>query len=688
MASREIFWNMATADELMLYLLAVVALALFGYGIYLHLRRIRGGQPVPFDRSGMGRRFFRAVATVAANRTVIAGHRLAGAMHLFIMWGMILLFIGTVIVAVEYDLFHKLLGIAPAILQGGFYLGFELVLDIAGALLVVGLILALLRRYGLNRPQLRRRRVDLAVPVWLLAIALTGFVVEGLRLAAAGEELGYGAGWSPVGMAVAALVNQADPATLAAWHRFFWWLHGILALAGIALIPFVPKLMHLLSAGANLLFEDLRPRGRLEPLDVEGAFERDESLGYARITDLNRKDRLDLASCTECGRCEMNCPAALSGKVLSPRAIVTGLRDQLNAETPAFARPPEGRPILEAGISADAIGVCTTCMACVEACPACIDPLSKILEIRRNQVMIEDRFPDTHAEVFMGMEKRSNPWNEHPTARLDWARGLDVPIMAELAQTGRTVEYLLWVGCAAAFDPRNQKIARALVQILKTAGVDFAVLGEEERCTGDPARRMGHEYLFALQAESNVAILAGYRFNRILTLCPHCYNTFKKDYPDFGGNYPVVHHSELIQELINKGRISLSQPVPATVAFHDPCYLGRHNRIFDAPREVLANIPGLRTVEMERCREMAMCCGGGGGMTWVEEAADQRVNDQRLAQAEAAIKGGAGNGEKRVVTACPFCMTMLEDGLAARQTEIKDRDIAELTAQAMGLSPK
>ncbi len=685
MARREIFWNMATADELMLYFLAVVALALFGYGIYCHLRRILKGQPVVFDRSGMAGRISRAIGTVAANRTVIAGHWLAGAMHLFIMWGMVLLFVGTVIVAIEYDLFHKILGIAPALLQGGFYLGFELVLDIAGALLVIGLILALIRRYGLNRPQLQRRLVDLAVPVWLLAIALTGFVVEGLRLAAAGEELGYGAGWSPVGMAAAALVKQAGPETLSAWHKFFWWLHGILALAGIALIPFVPKLMHLLAAGVNLLFEDLRPRGRLAPLDVEGAFERDESLGYAHIADLNRKDRLDLASCTECGRCEMNCPAALSGKRLSPREIVTGLRDQLNGETPAFAPPPESRPILESGISADAIGVCTTCMACVEACPACIDPLSKILEIRRNQVMIEDAFPDTHAEVFMGVEKRGNPWNEHPTARLDWARGLDVPVMAEL---GRSVEYLFWVGCAAAFDPRNQQIARALVKILQAAGVDFAVLGEEERCTGDPARRMGHEYLFALQAESNVKTLAGYRFNRILTLCPHCFNTFKKDYPDFGGNYEVVHHSELIRELLHQGRISLSEPVAATVAFHDPCYLGRHNRIFDAPRQVLAKIPGLRTVEMERCREMAMCCGGGGGMTWFEEAAGQRVNDQRLAQAEAAIDRLGNHGEKRVATACPFCMTMLEDGVAARQTELKNRDIAELTAQAMGMSPR
>ena len=692
MATREIFWNISSSDEIFLYVLAFFVVALFVYGVYLHVRRILKGRPVPLDRSGMARRIAGAVATIATNRTVVRRHPLAGVMHLGIFWGMVLLFIGTVIVAVEYDILHKIIGMDHAILQGSFYLWFELVLDIAGLLLVVGLVIGLIRRYALKRPQLKWQAVDLLLPVWLLLIAVTGFAVEGLRIAAVGAELGYSPSWSPVGMVAAGMIGPAGTGAATTLHGIVWWLHGILALAGIAILPFVPKVMHLLTAGVNILFQDLRPQGRLETLDVEGAFERDESLGYDVIADLNRKDLLDVASCTECGRCEMNCPAAISGKVLSPREIILGLRVQVNAENPAFAAPLEGQRILESSdsrISAEAIQVCTTCMACVESCPALIDPLSKILEIRRNEVMIQDAFPETYADVFNGMEKRGNPWNEHPTARLEWARGLDVPVMADAAEEGKAVEYLFWVGCSAAFDPRNQKIARAMVKILQTAGIKFAVLGEEERCTGDPARRMGHEYLFAMQAESNVELLNEYKFGKILTLCPHCFNTFKKEYPDFGGNYEVVHHTELIRDLVAQGRITLSERVEATVAFHDSCYLGRHNRIFEAPREVLAKIDGLKTAEMDRTREMAMCCGGGGGLTWYEEETDQRVNDRRLASAEAAVNGhGQGDdGRKFVATACPFCMTMLEDGLAARETDLQDRDIAELTAQAMGLKP-
>ena len=418
----------------------------------------------------------------------------------------------------------------------------------------------------------------------------------------------------------------------------------------------------------------------MAPLDVEGAFERDEVLGYETLGDLTRKDLLDVAACTECGRREMNCPAAISGKVLSPREVLLGLRRQLNSEQPLLGLSrPDPRRILEIEISSQAVEQCTTCMACVESCPALIDPLSKILELRRNQVMIQDMYPDTHADVFAGIEKRSNPWNEHPTMRLEWAKGLEVPVMAEVAAIGGGVEYLFWIGCAAAFDPRNAKIARSMVLILQAAGVDFAVLGEEERCTGDPARRMGHEYLFSMQAEMNVELLAGYDFKQLLTICPHCYNSFTKDYPDFGGHYTVVHHTQLIRDLITDGRLRLTRPVDAVATVHDySCYLGRHNRIFEAPREILAKISGIRTVEMERNREMAMCCGAGGGMTWVEEETGQRVE-----QADKAVRNAGSDKPGLIATACPFCMTMIEDGLAARETRLVDKDIAELVVEAM-----
>jgi len=683
MATREILWNISKVGEVALYLLAAVSLAICAWGIYRHVRRILEGKTVQFSSAGMASRIGRALSTVLSNRTVLKRHKLGGAMHLLVMWGFIILFIGTCIVGVEYDLFHKLLGMEHFILQGPFYLGFEFVTDLFGIALVVGITLALIRRYILRRPQLQRQSVDWKLPVLILAIALTGFVVEGLRLAADAADLGYAPGWSPGGALLAAGITGVRQQGMQTAHVFFWWVHVVLALAAIALLPFVPKAMHLVAAGVNIVFEDLRPQGRLQKLDVEGAFERDEVLGYENLSDMTRKDYLDVISCTECGRCELNCPAANSGKSLSPRDVILGLRRQFNMEWPVVGEAAEQRTILEAEVSAEAIQVCTTCMACVEVCPAKIDPLSKILEIRRNEVMIHDRFPETYSDVFAGMERRGNPWSEHPTARLEWAKDLDVPIMADVAESGRGVEYLFWVGCSAAFDPRNSKIARSMVKILQEAGIDFAVLGEEERCTGDPARRMGHEYLFAMQAEANVELLEEYEFKHILTICPHCFNTFSKEYGDYGGDYSVVHHSQLIDTLITEGRLKLQNSVDAVVTFHDSCYLGRHNRIFDAPRNILAKIPGVQMVEMERSREIAMCCGAGGGLTWFEEETDQRVNDRRVEQAAAATQGVGGGKSCLIATSCPFCMTMIEDGLAARETGLEDRDIAELVVEAM-----
>lgn len=685
MATREIFWNISFPGQVVFYVLTVLALGLFGYGVYLHVRRITAGKRVPAPWGSVLSRLGGSLALIVTNRVLLRRHPLGGVMHLCIMWGMIVLFVGTVIISIEYDLFQKILKMEHGIWFGRFFLGYEMVLDFFGLVLVVGLVLALIRRYLIRRPQLNRGTTDWVLPVWLLAVSVTGFLVEGLRLAALEGQLEYGAQWSPVGFVVSTLWAGVGTDAIRYLHTGFWWIHSALALAGVACVPFVPKVMHVITAGINVVLRDMRPQGRLAPLDVEGAFERDEVLGADKPADLTRKDFLDIAACTECGRCELNCPAAIAGKPLSPREIILGLRRQINDEHRAFHKHGDSKRILEAWIRPESIEACTTCMACVEACPAFIDPLGKILEIRRCEVMMHDRYPDTFGEVFSGTEKRGNPWNEHPTARLDWAKGLEIRTMAEVAEAGESIEFLFWVGCSAAFDPRNQKIARSLVRILNKAGVSFAVLGEEERCTGDPARRMGHEYLFQVQAEANVEMFAEYGVKKILTLCPHCYNTFKKDYPDFGGDYEVNHHTELIRQLVAEDRIKLEHAVKGTAVFHDSCYLGRHNRIFEAPRDILKRIQGLSMVEMERTREFGMCCGAGGGLTWIEEEPGHRVNDRRVEQARAALAGGPKQGPDILATACPFCMTMMEDGLAAGETGILDRDIAELVAEAMGL---
>ncbi len=688
MATREIFWNIPFAGQIILYVLAGVSVAFFGYGIYVHTRRILEGKHLGFTwkgiRSGMGR----FLGDLIFNRTISEKHPLAGMMHLCIMWGMIVLFLGTVIVFIEYDLFQKILDMEHGFLVGPFFLGFEVVLDVFGILLIGGLGVALLRRYVLKRPQLKRQRTDWILPVWILVIAGTGFLVEGMRLAGTSGQLNYAPGWSPLGYAVSFLWAEASPQVVRTWHAGLWWGHAVIALAGLAYVPYAPKAMHMITAGVNLFFRDLRYRGYLEPLDVEGAFERDDVLGFDSLEQLSRKDLLDVAACTECGRCEINCPAYIAGKHLSPREVILGLRRQATREKPPFGGSGKARRILDAEISPQILEECTTCMACVEACPVGIDPLRKILEMRRCEVMMQDAYPDTFAEVFIGIEKRGNPWNEHPTSRMDWAKGLEIRTMAEVTQGGNNVDFLFWVGCSAAFDPRNQKIARSLVRILNKAGISFAVLGEEERCTGDPARRMGHEYLFQMQAETNVKTLGNYGVERILTLCPHCYNTFKNEYPDFGGHYQVVHHTELIRDLLVAGKISLDQPIQAVAAYHDSCYLGRHNRVFDAPRQVLECIPELETVEMDRCREYAMCCGAGGGLIWIEEDQEHRVNELRVEQAEEALQSRTDQNHAKsglLVTACPFCMTMLEDGVAARGGGLSDLDIAELVALAMGL---
>ncbi len=684
MATREVFWNISPLGELIFYLIALGAIAIFAYGIYCHVRRILMGKRVAFTVRPLWTKLSTAIASIAANRTIARHDISAGIMHFLIMWGFIVLFIGTVIVTIEYDLFQKILGREHGFWVGSFFLGYEVILDTLGVLFLLGLVWALVRRYGLKPPQLTWKPLDLALPVWLLVIGATGFVVEGLRLAATASELSYDPRWSWAGFLISRWVGGLPVETLRTAHLVLWWVHGFLALGWIAYLPYAPKVMHILSAGVNLFFQELRPRGRLEVLDVEGAFERNEVLGFQTIKDLTRKDLLDLASCTECGRCEANCPAHLSGKILSPREIILELRDHVNEELPAFGKPKEHKQIIGYSIKPEEIWACTTCMACVEVCPVYIDPLNKILELRRNEVMIQDKYPAGFTDVFKGMDGRGNPWDMPTSERLAWMKGLDVPIASALAAAnpGPVFEYLFFVGCAASFDPRAQKIARSVVKILQHAQIKFAVLGEEEGCTGDPARRIGHEYIFQILAKQNIEIFNNYNVKKILTICPHCFNTLKNEYPALGGHYEVVHHTQLIEQLLREGRLKLTKEIPATITYHDSCYLGRYNRIFDAPRNILKKIPGVKLVEMERHRERGMCCGAGGGLMWLEEEPGKRVNELRVKQAQEAFVGTNGRA-KFVASACPFCMIMLEDGIKSKNAEFENKDIAELVAEAL-----
>jgi Fe-S oxidoreductase len=536
----------------------------------------------------------------------------------------------------------------------------------------------------------------------------------------------------PVGSAFAALVQDAAPSTLVVLAHVGFWTHASLVLVFLNLLPHT-KHFHIITAIPNVFLGDLTPAGRLRPLAsgtdqlmamVDHAMQKDDMLaapiGYARIEHFTWKDILDFYSCTECGRCTDNCPANLTGKVLSPKQLTLDLRDHLYARQGEFVRArgfprvtlaelkdssaPAGRATSDLGadsvaqqnadrgyravdlvpkvIHPDVLWACLTCRACEEQCPVNITYVDKIVQMRRNLVVIRgESFPHELGKPFEGMEVNGNPWNLSRLDRTAWAEGLQVTTFADRPEA----EVLFWVGCAPSFDDRARKVARAMVRLLQQAGVDFAILGEEESCTGDAARRAGNEFLFATLAEQNVATINQYvergGVRQIVTVCPHCYNTLAHEYADFGGHYDVAHHAEFLRQLVQQGKLKPTRPVAGIVTYHDSCYLGRYNGIYDAPRELLKSIPGLELREVNHYRRhRAFCCGAGGAQMWIEEQNKERVNVRRTRQ---LLETGAAT----VASACPFCMTMLSDGLKSedRDDQIKNLDVAELLALACDL---
>ncbi len=519
----------------------------------------------------------------------------------------------------------------------------------------------------------------------------------------------------PAGSALAVVFEALSPAVLIGVAHAGFWTHSVLLLVFLNLLP-RSKHFHVITAIPNVFFSDLTHPGRLRPLAqnteslmelVESASEADDMnaarIGYARIEHFSWKDVLDMYTCTECGRCSDNCPAATTGKKLSPKHLTLDLRDFLyqhqeeliarssgagaageGAENapPASDEPGDAATskvdanIVSDVIDPDVIWACTTCRACEEQCPVMITYVDKIVQMRRNQVVINGEFPAELAKPFEGMEVNGNPWNLSRMDRATWAEGLDVPMASEKP----SAPVLYWVGCAASYDDRAKSIARNTARLLQAAGVDFAILGEEESCTGDPARRAGNEYLFSMLAEANIETLNGYQeqgLKQILTTCPHCFNTLANEYPDFGGRYEVVHHADFLLRLVAEGRLKPSKAVSARVTYHDSCYLGRYNEIYESPRKILSAIPGVELVEPEATRNKGLCCGAGGAQMWMEEQNKDRVNVKRTKQLLAT-------GAEVVSSACPFCMTMLTDGLKSLESEtaVRQLDVVELLAES------
>lgn len=667
--TREIFGNIPGWAQAAFYLLAAAAVGAWGYGI---LRRVRlwrqgrrGGRPINVALAC--RRLFN---DVLLQRRLRHRRPWASLAHKLLFSGFFVLLIGTTLVAIEHVL-ADVLGREPdnPVFHKGVYFGvFEVTMDAFGVAFLMGCTMLLVRRLR-SGGSFARSPADVGILVLLIAIGVTGYVVEGLRIVLADTPL---PGLSPVGFIAAQFFRRAgiDAASAATWHFGLWWGHAALALGFIALMPYT-RLLHSLAGTVNLALRD-HALGVMTPISMDEV-EATGQIGVAKLADFSSRQLVELDACVSCGRCEDACPAFEAGKPLSPRNVVQDLVTLLNSAG-------SGGEMHGDVIAAETLWSCTTCGACPTACPLGLSPMRMITDMRRHLIG-EGALRGSPATALQKSDRVGNPWGLPQNERLGWAAGLDVPTVA----TNPEFEILYWVGCAAAYDRRVQRIARSVVRLLQAAQVNFAVLGPEERCTGESARRMGDELLFRQLAEQNVETLSQHNVRRIVAHCPHCVNSLRNDYSQLGGQYEVVHHSQLLEELVAAGRLKPNKGAAAenngrTITFHDPCYLARSLGEVDAPRAVLAASASggggaLPVIELARNRANTSCCGGGGGRMWFDDAPAQRIGQGRVREV-------AATGADAVAVSCPFCLIMLGDGLAAQRPEMRVQDIAELLAEA------
>ncbi|MFN8424569.1 MAG: heterodisulfide reductase-related iron-sulfur binding cluster [Anaerolineae bacterium] len=691
---RPTFCNVPPWAEHFLYVASALAILIFAYGIWRHYRVWRAGQSAPSRNTGhVTARLRSAVRDVLGQRRTVR-RTLPAIFHSGVFYGFGLLFIGTVLATIDFDgplLLTKIPGLAARLdphgtwftqdnlrfLRGGFYLVYEAVLDAAGLALLIGLVIAMWRRY-VRRPHHVLAQWDFVL-LSLLVIDVTGFVIEGLRLTFA--PVPHGA-WSFAGYGLAqgfvALGLGGEGVRAAtSMHLWLWLFHAAASLAFIALLPYT-NAVHIVSTSANLV---MKPIGlaigtgaALQPIDLETA----EFFGVGKLSEFTWKQRLGFDACVRCGRCETVCPAFMAGTPLNPKSVILSLGDALRAELDAPAMPGGEAPILVGdGLLIDpaALFSCTTCMACVEVCPAEIEIVDDIVDMRRYLTLSEGALPGTTSVTARNMGTAGNPWGYAPEDRTKWAEGAGVPV--PIAQAGEHYDALYWVGCSGSYDKRNQKIAQSLAQLMHAAGLKFAIMAEES-CTCESARRLGEEYLYQTATNANVENMRKYTFDRIVCHCPHCFNTIKNEFPQFGGDFEVIHHSQLLEELLNDGRLKVPSSARRSVAFHDSCYLGRYNGEYDAPRASLA-AAGVDVIELPRSKENGLCCGGGGGQMWFEGFAQKGVNVIRL---EEIVESGAD----RVAVACPYCLTMLDSARGAvggAAEGVKVMDVAEVLAEAL-----
>ena len=692
-----------TVSSVVFLAVLLFAAGFFAFNVQRLVRYMRTvGRPE--DRSDHPAVRVRNLVTIGLLQTKILRDRVAGPLHAFVFWGFVVLALGSLEILLQ--------GVMPGFgyrdfLPGPLY-GLYLLSQEAFALLVLAAVAALLWRRLVTKPRrLQGDKVHSGDAIFILsmiaALMVTLFLTGAFEAVAAPGSVGL---TRPVAYALGGLLATLGVGPEAAHDGFLvnFWAHALLLLFFLNYLPY-SKHLHVIASLPNVYLSNTSgpgQKGVMRAMDLEA--EDVEQFGASDVTHLTWKNLLDSYSCTECGRCTAACPANLTGKVLSPRKIMVNTRQRLMELAPITVGDPtevrqaslvggEGddarsatltaaieNRLLDNYITEEELWQCTSCRACVQECPVAIDQLDIINEMRRNLVLSEGRFPAEIQPAFESMERNGSPWAFDPADRAEWAEGLRIETMAEVAARGHSPEILFWVGCMGSFDDRSKKIAVAVARILQAAGIDFAILGQEESCNGDPARRMGNEYLYQILAKQNIETLDRYGVRTVLTMCPHCFHQIGNEYPQLGGNYEVVHHSTFIQKLLEEGRVPLdtAEGQALTITYHDSCYLGRYNDVYEAPRETLKRaLPVIKLVEPARTKSRGLCCGAGGGRMWMEETQGKRINVERTEELLAT-------GADAVAVACPFCMTMIADGIKQANSEVPVLDISEVVASRLG----
>jgi Fe-S oxidoreductase len=622
----------------------------------------------PSDRFGDLPGRARNEAVIVLGQRKLFQRLVPGLIHAAIFWGFVVLFptiLMAMIGAVDREATLPWLGH-----QGWF----AFIVDLFAVLVLLGVIGAAVIRKVQRPPRFEGSHLGEAdlILALIAGIVTTLLLWHGARIALGLNE--WPASASPVSDALSGIFG--DGSVTKVLERVFVWAHVLIILTFLAYLPH-SKHLHIVTAAVNVFFGRTSPAGRLEPLRFDVP-EEEMRFGAGTVPDLTWKETMDTFSCTECGRCQDVCPAWNTGKELSPKLVIMALRDQVFEEGPKLVRGADGEfqpaPLVPTAVPDNVVWDCVTCGACVRECPVSIEHVDHIIDLRRHLVMVDSRFPGEAEQMLRDVERASNPWGKPQTERADWAERLGVRVL----EPGEPApEILYWVGCAASFDERARTAAESTVKLLKAAGVDFAILGPRESCTGDPARRMGNEYLFQAYAEQNVATLNEAGVTRVVASCPHCFNTIRNEYPDFGGDYEVVHHTELLAQLVREGRLQPDGD-DRRITYHDSCYLARHNDVLGDPRELVATVG--EPIEMKNSGKRTFCCGAGGSHMWMEERGG-KINEERARQA-------AETGADTLAVACPFCTVMLDDGVRQRGDELRVVDVSTLLAESLDERPR